>query len=553
MYSKELPIKLSNTTGVENSILWSFDTTDPYTMGSSDTSSTILFDDKSILNVAPFQMIGNRRVNYAELHYFYLMTNPEVEFTQEPGIYKNSVTVGIKSTRPQVYSIYYTLDGSTPKFVQNSNTKIWEPAEGTLEYTGSIPITKTTTIKVKNVQTDKIGSTNNPINSSDKVYEATYTISSGQGGSGNGTDITKTKISSDTVWTLSGSPYRVAGNLTIDSGSTLSIEDGVEVLFGDSKGLTVNGNLVSYGTNEKPVIFRGLTEETVWDGISMTQQSGNTTTKLKNINISNANTGLKITTEANRFAETVSGVVVHDCDNGINIVTDGIELDKLEVYSNSGYGINIGSPNVTIVNSDIHNNGNGVNLSSTGTTMKGNSIHGNSVYAVYVDTGCAQMNNNIHINLNSIKDNNQLNVGSASSSLLAAITFDFENNYWGTDISSQIYNSIVQPSESHPVIWYEPYLTTPVFESIVTNGYIDGAYIKADINRYFGMADKADIITAVYGADNGLKSVFTETDVELPDNGQLQYSYDKGLNISDSDTVKVFVWNSLKEMIPLSK
>ena len=49
------------------------------------------------------------------------------------------------------------------------------------------------------------------------------------------------------TWTVTGSPYNVQGNITIQADSTLTIEPGVEVIFQALYSLTVNGLLEAVG------------------------------------------------------------------------------------------------------------------------------------------------------------------------------------------------------------------------------------------------------------------------------------------------------------------
>ena len=56
------------------------------------------------------------------------------------------------------------------------------------------------------------------------------------------TNVSET-ISTNTTWTLTGSPYIVTSSITIQTGVTLTIETGVTVKFNDSYYLYVNGTL----------------------------------------------------------------------------------------------------------------------------------------------------------------------------------------------------------------------------------------------------------------------------------------------------------------------
>ena len=63
-------------------------------------------------------------------------------------------------------------------------------------------------------------------------------------------------ISTPTTWTLTNSPYIVTGNVTVNSGITLTIEPGVEVKFDGYYQLNVaGGTLKAIGTSTQPIKF----------------------------------------------------------------------------------------------------------------------------------------------------------------------------------------------------------------------------------------------------------------------------------------------------------
>lgn len=79
----------------------------------------------------------------------------------------------------------------------------------------------------------------------------------------NGTHVSGT-ISTNTTWTLAGSPYVLDGNITVSSGVTLTIEPGVVVKFnGTSRQLTVNGTLSAVGTPGSRITFTSIQDDSV--------------------------------------------------------------------------------------------------------------------------------------------------------------------------------------------------------------------------------------------------------------------------------------------------
>lgn len=99
----------------------------------------------------------------------------------------------------------------------------------------------------------------------------------------NATVFVNGSISVNTTWTATNSPYIVNGNLTVDSGITLTIEPGVMVRVDSTYFFKVDGRLIAEGNVIDSIRFvsnsiNPLTHP--WEGVSFTKKSTDTS-KLK--------------------------------------------------------------------------------------------------------------------------------------------------------------------------------------------------------------------------------------------------------------------------------
>jgi RHS repeat-associated protein len=88
-------------------------------------------------------------------------------------------------------------------------------------------------------------------------------------------------ISSNTTWALADSPFEVTSNVTVNSGSTLTIEPGVVVKFDAGTNLTIldGATLTANGTSAAPISFTSIKDDSVGgdlngDGSATTPAAG---------------------------------------------------------------------------------------------------------------------------------------------------------------------------------------------------------------------------------------------------------------------------------------
>jgi len=76
--------------------------------------------------------------------------------------------------------------------------------------------------------------------------------------------VVNANITVNTTWTLAGSPYDVANDITVMEGVTLTIEPGVTVRFANHARLDVRGKILAQGTSANRILFTGSTAQKGW-------------------------------------------------------------------------------------------------------------------------------------------------------------------------------------------------------------------------------------------------------------------------------------------------
>ena len=192
-------------------------------------------------------------------------------------------------------------------------------------------------------------------------------------------------ISGDIIWKLAHSPYIVTNDIIIDTGSTLTIEPGVEVRFDGNFTFRADGELFATGNESNPIVFTS--------------------------NQPKPTAGCWNTIE---FAGEANGSLVMNCTvveyvrRGLTIRSTGrATIEKSEFMNVSEIGVYvIGESNIIIKESTVQSDENGIFASgnvSSGMIVVGNQIVSRSADGVLLHTSDLECHiQNVTISSNTI-------------------------------------------------------------------------------------------------------------------------------------------------------
>jgi hypothetical protein len=231
-------------------------------------------------------------------------------------------------------------------------------------------------------------------------------------------------LTSDTTWTLSGSPYELDCNVGVPSGVTLTIEP-VVVEAADGVALQVKGVLTAVGTPSQPITFAACA------------MTGTPTPTPSGPVCSGQWVGIQFISGADP-SSTLTYVDVTDAG---------------ECVSECGAGV-VGFPGTTLSHDTFTHDRTGIFFSGT-LTVSGSVIEDNTV-GISADVE----SNNDHVNGNDIQGNSRYNIAVTGN---PNDTLDATNNWWGTTDATAIQRTIYDCffDLTRPCVIFQPFITTP--------------------------------------------------------------------------------------------
>ncbi|HOX24254.1 MAG TPA: right-handed parallel beta-helix repeat-containing protein [Candidatus Krumholzibacteria bacterium] len=131
-------------------------------------------------------------------------------------------------------------------------------------------------------------------------------------------------IASDETWFAADNPHVATGTVSVNPGVTLTLEDGVQVVFNGGVRLSVSGVLAAGGTPGAGITFDRATE-VAWDGVRFVGAGSGT---LAHCTISGGGYGVYTSSSG---AVDLVGTTIEDCGYGIYAVAGAVRLTGVTV------------------------------------------------------------------------------------------------------------------------------------------------------------------------------------------------------------------------------
>ncbi|MDI6788435.1 MAG: right-handed parallel beta-helix repeat-containing protein, partial [Planctomycetota bacterium] len=319
-------------------------------------------------------------------------------------------------------------------------------------------------------------------------------------------------ISENITWTLANSPYIVVGSVLIDSGVTLTIEPGVQVLIASAKSMQVNGTLVARGTTSNKITFTRYST-TEWNYLMFADSSIDAAVDGSNNNYISGSVLEHCIIEYGGGAtiDNIGAIMANNAHPFINYCTirynkargisaynlsAAIRITNNTINNTTGTGVYTNGGTVTISNNNITNNtGSGIYAYNSTVTISNNNITNNTASyggGICTEHGTITISNNIITN----------NTASQSGGGIYA--------YYGTITISN--NNITNNTASNGGgIYAYYYSTVSISNNIITNntassgsgGGIYTTYGTATISNNTISRNSANNASAVYYSTGG--------------------------------------------------
>lgn len=186
-------------------------------------------------------------------------------------------------------------------------------------------------------------------------------------------------IISDTVWNVSGSPYFIEGNITVDYGVNLTIEAGVEVRFNGYYCIYIEGNLSAVGNISNMIKFtsnKTTPSSKDWDRLQINETGHGS---IRYCNITYASLGISVSGSS---GNDIQGNYLSNNDDGVHLydsLNNTILSNNISGNTNNGIFLERSSGNIIQNNTITNNLWHGVHLydDSDENNILGNNVEAN--------------------------------------------------------------------------------------------------------------------------------------------------------------------------------
>lgn len=294
-----------------------------------------------------------------------------------------------------------------------------------------------------------------------------------------------TGITTNTTWTLSGSPYLISTTRTVSPGITLTLEPGIVLQFTTGQ-LTIDGTLLAKGTADHPIVFQS--GDGSWTGLSF-EGAGSSNSILEYCRIEHASEPIDIVDSSPEISHcTILGTSSY----GIELARSNAHIHHTTIsgsYS-SMYGIYMNNSSPLVEYNQISSYGYGIYMySDSSPQILHNSITDFSINGLYL-SGASSAQPYPTITSNIIETNR----GGSSTYLLRTTnyynnpaagthrTVNARNNYWGTIDPQIITASVVQwagGTSDEPYVDFSEFLDGP-YGTVVPGNFIPSGPLSAE-------------------------------------------------------------------------